>query len=58
MRVWENLEGCEDAVLEHVAGDGDVPTLGVKLDSLPAPLAFEASLRGGGPPDVQASPRG
>ena len=44
-------------MLEHVAGDGDVPTLGVELDPLPAPGALEAALRGGGPPDMQAAPR-
>ena len=43
-------------MLEHVAGDGDVSTLGVELDLLSAPGAFEASLRGGRAPDVQASP--
>lgn len=57
MRVWGNLEGREGAGLVHVPGDGDVPTLGVELDPLPAPGALEAALRGGRPPDVQTTPR-
>lgn len=57
MRAWGNLEGCESAGLVHVAGDGDVSPLGVELDLLSAPGAFEASLWGGRPPDVQPAPR-
>ena len=45
-------------MLVHVAGDGDVSTLGVELDPLSAPLALETALRGGRPPDVQTTPRG
>ena len=52
MRERGILEGCQGAVLVHILRDGDVPTLGVELDPLPAPGAFEASLRDGGPPDV------
>lgn len=57
MRAWENLEGCQDAVLVHILRDGDVSPLRIELDPLPAPHALEATLGDGRPPDMQPMPR-
>ena len=57
MRAWENLEGCQDAILVHVLRDGDVSSLRIELDPLPAPHALEATLGDGRPPDMQPTPR-